>query len=467
VPSGRLSTAGPRTSREGASYDQHRLMDEVLATAASGRMRTESALRLIAAIRMGAKNGHIWWKRTTWAKYWHVHESTITRDYELWTTLGFVKRRRNPFKASASLLIFPWSPVWDDEVWTDRERAASLLPELRPKQKKGCIYAIRKGCTDATHPPSHPLYESSKKEISKQQAAADPGTETKMLEPIPAGGRDPGAAAGSRKSLRQPTSSFPSSIDGGATGAIAATTPSSALKGFPAPAGNAELEGTAELKDLLKQYCVSYRPDQVKQLIAAGHAQHLTIAGVIAFVVTKLKDKQNQNDPVHSIRLLIKSINDPADLSRWVRLARRSPSFFEVERGASAATARNFASEVRSYLASCAKQLRQFGGYEEIETELDALVPDENSQVDLESLERRLSALEERTAALVGSRLSVEETSQIQQEINSTLASFRAKMTGKQIDMLAHQRYSYLLFERSGLPRFSLLYIPARRSQAA
>jgi hypothetical protein len=273
-------------------------------------MTPESALRLIGAMRKGWKNGHIWWKRKTWAEHWHVHKTTITRDYEQWTALGFVKRRPNPFKASATLLIFSWSPVWNEEVWTDHESVASLLPELRQAFERSCINATRKGRTGATCPRPHPLYERAKREISRQQAAVDPGTQAETPERIAAGGRNPGAVAPSRKSARKATLFFPPSLDGGAAGAVAASNAPSALKGFTAPACDAEFEGTAELRDLLEQYHVMYRPDQVKRLIVAGFAQHLTIAGVIAFVVAKLKDKQNQNDPVYSIQLLIKAIND-------------------------------------------------------------------------------------------------------------------------------------------------------------
>jgi hypothetical protein len=107
-----VSISGLSAENKGPSQCQYRLVDEVLEAAAGGRLTIESALRLIFAIRKVWKKGHVWWKRTAWAEKWHVHKTTITRDYEQWTALGFVKRRPNPFKASATLLIFPWSPVW-------------------------------------------------------------------------------------------------------------------------------------------------------------------------------------------------------------------------------------------------------------------------------------------------------------------------------------------------------------------
>jgi hypothetical protein len=309
-----------------------------------------------------------------------------------------------------------------DEVWTDHERVASLLPELRRAFEKSCNRATQKGRTDATHPRFHPLYETSKGEITKQQAAANPETETKTPECVIADGRKQEAAA-PRKSARHATWCSPPRIDGGDAGAVAM------------PAGDGS-EGNAELRDLLTQYCVRHRLDQVQQLIAAGRANYLTIAGIIGFVMEKLKDKRNQNDPVYSVRLLIKAISDPADLNHWARRTRRSPSFFDEDRGASAVNAGNVASDVRSYLSGRAKQLRQIGSYEEIAAEIDRIISNANAQSDLEQLEQWLSDLEKRMTELTQSRLSAEEISQIHVEINANLARFRATMTEAQIDLL-------------------------------
>ena len=179
---------GPRVVRSKAhrSYRQHCLVDDVLAAAADDRISDGSAVRLIYAIKKGWQIGHVWWKRTSWAEHWHVDEATISRDYERWQVLGFAKLRRNPFRRSALLLIFPWSRVWDDEVWNDQEKVASMLPELR------CNHATQKGRTDATCSRFHPIYESSKEEISKQQAAVgEPGPPKKPLSASPPRGVAP------------------------------------------------------------------------------------------------------------------------------------------------------------------------------------------------------------------------------------------------------------------------------------
>ena len=91
-------------------------LDAVLDAAAHGGITPESALRLVFLTRKAGEKGYVWWKRTRLAKHWDVHKTTITRDYEQWVELGFVKLRPNPFKASAKLVIFPWANVWDDTV---------------------------------------------------------------------------------------------------------------------------------------------------------------------------------------------------------------------------------------------------------------------------------------------------------------------------------------------------------------
>src|ERR1700684_1988067 len=100
----------------------HSLTREVIDAAIAGKISAGSALRLIDAIEKSRKRGHLWWRRKRWAERWRKDEASISRDYKLWQKLGFVKCRRNPFKRSAILVIFPWSLVWDDELWSDREK---------------------------------------------------------------------------------------------------------------------------------------------------------------------------------------------------------------------------------------------------------------------------------------------------------------------------------------------------------
>jgi hypothetical protein len=86
---------------------------------------------------------------------------------------------------------------------------------------------------------------------------------------------------------------------------------------------------------------------------------------------------------------------------------------------------------------------------------------------DLELLEQRLSAFEERMTELARSRLTLDEIMHIKGEIEPILASFRTKMTATQIKTLEHLEYSRILFKRAGLPRLSLVYMSDNPSLAA
>ena len=133
----------------------------------------------------------------------------------------------------------------------------------------------------------HPLYKCSKKQISKQ-AAADPRTKTKTTECVPISKRRPETAVSSKRRLCEALACPTPSFDGKTQAGVEAPAASVAIESFAAVAGDAALEGTAELRDLLKQNCVRHRPDQVQQLIAAGRAKRFTIQGIIAFVAEKI-----------------------------------------------------------------------------------------------------------------------------------------------------------------------------------
>jgi hypothetical protein len=151
-------------------------VDKILDAAALGTITQESALRLVFLVRKAGTKGYTWWKRTKLAEHWGVHKNTITRDYEKWTDLGFVRLRPNSFKASAKLITFRWCKVWDDALWEDLEKVASMLPDLREsfreQRRKGCIHATQKGRTDATFPVGSTITENIKDENVKQQPSA-------------------------------------------------------------------------------------------------------------------------------------------------------------------------------------------------------------------------------------------------------------------------------------------------------
>jgi hypothetical protein len=116
--------------------------------------------------------------------------------------------------------------------------------------------------------------------------------------------------------------------------------------------------------------------------------------------------------------------------------------------------------ELKSFLAANAEKLRTLAGYEEIAAALNRLASDAGELYrDLEQMEQRLTALEDKMAAIARARQSEEDLFQARRELDSQLRPYRGKMTADQISMLERQYLSRRLFEAAGLPRLSLFYL--------
>jgi DNA-binding transcriptional MerR regulator len=115
--------------------------------------------------------------------------------------------------------------------------------------------------------------------------------------------------------------------------------------------------------------------------------------------------------------------------------------------------------ELRSYLAANADQLRQ-ASCEEIAAVLDRLAAEVEAHFgDLEDLERRLTALEDKMIAAARTRQTDDDLVAARREFDLQLRPYRAKMTAEQIAMLERQFLDRRLLERAGLPRLSLFYL--------
>jgi hypothetical protein len=333
------STATPARSGRGdmaesdARYESPGdLLDKILDAAAHGTITQESALRLIFLARKAGTKGYTWWKRIKLAEHWGVHKTTITRDYEQWVALGFVKVRPNPFKASAKLITFPWCKVWDDAMWGDLEKVASMLPDLhesfRQKRREGCTHATQKGRTDATFSAGSTITENLKDENVKQQQ--------------PSAGMHKQSATTVENSPKVPGDPRGKSAEGGSC---------------PPPSGHRDeetVEGFADMRALLARYHVGVRAGEIQALIEAGRGQTLTLEGIFGFVAEKLKQKRDQNEPVFSAKLLIKAISDEADLHHFAVKRQGCSSFFEQR--STRCTAPFSVAELRDYLSAGAQQ---------------------------------------------------------------------------------------------------------------
>lgn len=83
------------------------------------------------------------------------------------------------------------------------------------------------------------------------------------------------------------------------------------------------------------------------------------------------------------------------------------------------------------------------------------------SGTNLEDLERHLTVFEEKLLAALTQAASAEELVELRREVDRSLAPYRRKMKAEQIALIEKQFLQKKLFERFGLPRLSLFYLPA------
>jgi hypothetical protein len=114
--------------------------------------------------------------------------------------------------------------------------------------------------------------------------------------------------------------------------------------------------------------------------------------------------------------------------------------------------------ELRAYLEKNAAALP--ADYEETAASLRKLAARcEQYYTDLDSLEQRLTVLEERMIAAARAGQSEEELLEARRALDRQLRPYRGKMTADQLAMLEKQYLERSLLEKSGLPRLSLFYM--------
>jgi hypothetical protein len=93
--------------------------------------------------------------------------------------------------------------------------------------------------------------------------------------------------------------------------------------------------------------------------------------------------------------------------------------------------------------------------------ELHALAAEDPTKLlaDLEGLEIRLTALEEKLTASLTRAASVERMAGIQEQVERGLGPYRRKMTGPQIESLERQFRKRCLMDYYQIPRLSLFYM--------
>ena len=163
----------------------------------------------------------------------------------------------------------------------------------------------------------------------------------------------------------------------------------------------------------------------------------------------KWRQKKSKTQNVNSVAYAAQAVLEEARI-----LAGAAP-----ERSSRPVEAPYTIEQVKAFLSDNAAQLRT-AGFEEIAQSLEALHADaEDHYRDLEALEQRLSALEEKLLAMLRLKQSDEELFQAKRDLDSQLRPFRGKMDAAQLSMLERQFLDRRLFESCRLPRLSLFYL--------
>jgi len=113
--------------------------------------------------------------------------------------------------------------------------------------------------------------------------------------------------------------------------------------------------------------------------------------------------------------------------------------------------------DVRAHIVRNASAVRQ-AGFEDLAASLETLDIDV-LYGDLEQLEQRLTALEEKMIARLRSAASDQELFEARRSLDQQLKPYRGKMSADQLSMLEKQFLERKLLETSELPRLSLFYL--------
>jgi hypothetical protein len=181
----------------------------------------------------------------------------------------------------------------------------------------------------------------------------------------------------------------------------------------------------------------------------AGVPLEAVLRGIdAAFEKWRAKKQRGQN--VNSVAYCTQAVMIEAQAMAGVaplRAAKESVAPFTLE-------------ALEAYLTANAEQIRRQEGLAEVAAAMEQLASGAAGLYgDLENLERRLTALEDKMIALVRSRQTDEQLFQVRRELDLQLRPYRGKMTAPQLAMLEKQYLERQLLESAGLPRLSLFYL--------
>ena len=181
----------------------------------------------------------------------------------------------------------------------------------------------------------------------------------------------------------------------------------------------------------------------------AGVPLEAVLRGIdAAFEKWRAKKKRGQN------------VNSVAYCSQAVMVEAQAMAGVAPAHGGKESAAPFSLEALEGYLAANAEQIRRQEGLAEVAAAVEHLAADAAALYhDLEDLERRLTALEDKMLALVRSSQTDEQLLQVRRQLDLQLRPYRGKMTAPQIAMLEKQYLERQLLESAGLPRLSLFYL--------
>jgi hypothetical protein len=171
----------------------------------------------------------------------------------------------------------------------------------------------------------------------------------------------------------------------------------------------------------------------------------------------KWRAKQTKTQAVNSLAYCAQAIGTAAE-----EMAKGGPSVMGTSPSAQDEKASNAPfplADLQSYFSKNIADLER-QGYPEIVAGLQKIAAEsEMWYANLEELEMRLSALEEKMLAQARARQDEESLFKARQELDLQLRPYRGKMTASQLSMLERQFLERKLLESAGLPRLSLFYL--------
>lgn len=115
---------------------------------------------------------------------------------------------------------------------------------------------------------------------------------------------------------------------------------------------------------------------------------------------------------------------------------------------------------VRTHLERAVATLKAVDGYGEVAASIEQILATvETHFSNLEELDQRLTALEDKMAAVARTRLSDDDLFRMRRDLELQLRPYRGKMTTDQISRLEKSFLDRAVYDRFSLPRLSLFFI--------